>query len=101
MQPAVIPFDLTKEWLCLSVFILIGVMTVIYWTMKKWAACQKKISLWMKVRQLEGEGSGVVSRDHLNDVVIPRLDLHNSRVLGDEENLRTRAVLGRRGGAVE
>jgi len=100
MQPAVIPFNLTKEWLYFSVFILIGVMTVIYWTMKKWAACQKKITFWMKVRQLEGEGSRGVMRDHLNDVVIPRPDLHNSRVFGDEENLR-RAALGSRRGAVE
>jgi hypothetical protein len=97
MQPAVIPFDLTKEWLYLSVFILFGVMSVIYWVMKKWAVWQKKIAFWTKVRQLEEEGSRVVARDYLNEVGIPKPDLRNNRVLDEEESLGTRALLGSRG----
>lgn len=92
MQPAVIPFDLTKEWLYFSVFILVGVMSVIYWAMKKWAVLQKKIAFWMKVRQLEEEGSGVVVSDYLNEVVIPKPYLHNSRVLDEEESLGIRTL---------
>jgi hypothetical protein len=87
MQPAVIPFDLTKEWLYFSVFILVGVMSVIYWAMKKWAVWQKKIACWMKVRQLEGERSQGVARDYLNEVMSPNPDFHNSRVLDEEESL--------------
>ncbi|KAE9365474.1 hypothetical protein N431DRAFT_563398 [Stipitochalara longipes BDJ] len=98
MQPAVIPFDLTKEWLLFSVFILIGVMSLIYWAMKKWVAWRKKITLWMKVRQMEGEGSRVETRDYLNDVIIPKPVLYNSKVWDDdEESLGTRATLGSRG----
>jgi hypothetical protein len=96
MQPAVIPFDLTKEWLYFSVFILVGVMSIIYWAMKKWAVLQKKIAFWTKVRQLEEKGSRVVVSDYLNEVVIPKPDLHNSRVLDEEESLGTRTMRNKR-----
>jgi hypothetical protein len=97
MQPAVIPFDLKKEWLYFSVFILVAVMYVIYWAMKKWAVWQKKITFWMKVRQLEKEGPRVGRTDYLNEVVIPKLDSYKSRVLDEEESLGTRVLLGSRG----
>ena len=53
MQPSVIPFGLTPGWLYISVFILVGVMTVIYWIMKKWRLWQKRIAVWLTQRQLE------------------------------------------------
>jgi hypothetical protein len=89
MQAAVIPFDLTKGWLCLSVFILVGVMGLIHWAMRKWMAFRKKIAFWMKGGQLEGDGSRVAMRDYLNNVVFPRPDLRNNTVLDVEGGFGT------------
>jgi hypothetical protein len=100
MQPAVIPFNLTKEWLCFSVFILIAVMSIIYRAMKKWEALRKKLTSWMKVRQPEGEGFWAVIKDYLKDIIMSQPDSHNSGVLNDVESLRARAVLGSRRGVV-
>jgi hypothetical protein len=68
--------------------------------MKKWVALRKKLSSWMKVRQLEGEVFWVVIKDYLKDIVMPQPDLHNSGILNDVESLRARAVLGSRRGVV-
>jgi len=100
MQPAVIPFNLTKEWLCFSVFILIAVMSIIYRAMKKWEALRKKLTSWRKVRQPEGEGFWAVIKDYLKDIIMAQPDSHNSGVLNDVESLRARAVLGSRRGVV-
>jgi hypothetical protein len=51
----------------------------------------------MKVRQLEEEGSRVERGDYINEVVIPKPDLHKIRVLDEEESLGTRALLGSKG----
>jgi hypothetical protein len=65
MQPSVIPFGLTPGWLYISVFILVGVMTVIYWIMKKWRLWQKRvagIALWLTQRRLEEDKLLVLER---------------------------------------
>jgi hypothetical protein len=65
MQPSVIPFGLTPGWLYISVFILVGVMTVIYWIMKKWVLWQKRIAgiaVWLTQRQLEEDKLLVLER---------------------------------------
>jgi hypothetical protein len=65
MQPSVIPFGLTPGWLYISVFILVGVMTVIYWIMKKWRLWQKRvagIAVWLTQRQLEEDKLLVLER---------------------------------------
>jgi hypothetical protein len=65
MQPSVIPFGLTPGWLYISVFILVGVMTVIYWIMKKWVLWQKRIAgiaVWLTQRQLEEDKRLVLER---------------------------------------
>jgi hypothetical protein len=80
MQPSVIPFHQTPEWLYISVFILVGVMSVIYWIMKKWGLWQKRIALWIKQRQLE------------NEVVFPASNTYRSVAAGDEESLVTRVL---------
>jgi hypothetical protein len=84
MQPSVIPFHQTPEWLYISVFILVGVMSVIYWIMKKWGLWQKRIAVWIKQRQLE------------NKVVFPASDTHRRVAAGDEESLGTRVLLRRK-----
>jgi hypothetical protein len=61
MQPSVIPFHQTPKWLYISVFILVGVMSVIYWIMKKWGLWQKRIAVRIKQWQLENK----VGPDHL------------------------------------
>jgi hypothetical protein len=77
MQPSVIPFNLTPGWLYISVFILLGVMSVIYWIMKKWSLCQKRVAVWIRQRQLE------------NKVVVFASDRDRIVAAGDEESLRT------------
>jgi hypothetical protein len=84
MQPSVIPFHQTPEWLYISVFILVGVMSVIYWIMKKWGLWQKRIAVWIKQRQLE------------NKIVVLASDTYRSMAAGDEESLGTRVLLRRK-----
>jgi hypothetical protein len=56
MQPSVIPLGLTPFWFIITIFILIGVMCVIYWVMKKWSSWQNEFAVWRKTRQhLEDE----------------------------------------------
>jgi hypothetical protein len=95
MQPSVIPFGLTQGWLYISVFILVAVMSVIYWIMKKWGLWQKRIAVWMKQRQLEDKRR-VLEGEHLNEVVFPASDTYRSVAAGDEESLGTRVLLGRK-----
>jgi len=84
MQPSVIPFHQTPEWLYISVFILVGVMSAIYWIMRKWGLWQKRIAVWIKQRQLE------------NKVVFLASDTYRSVAAGDEESLGTRVLLRRK-----
>jgi hypothetical protein len=67
MQPTVIPFDLTPAWYCITIFILIGVMLVIHWLMKKWTSLRKEIALWKKLFRLEGAGPDL-GREHQDDL---------------------------------
>jgi hypothetical protein len=96
MQPSVIPFGLTPGWLYISVFILVGAMSVIYWIMKKWGLWQKRIAVWMKQRQLEEDKRPALEGGHQNEVVFPASNIYCSVVAGDEENLGTRVLLGRK-----
>jgi hypothetical protein len=80
MQPSVIPFHQTPEWLYISVFILVGVMSAIYWIMKKWDLWQKRLAVWIKQRQLE------------NKAVFRASDTYPSVAAGDEESLGTRVL---------
>jgi hypothetical protein len=93
MQPSVIPFGLTPFWFLTTVFILIGVMCVIYWFMKKWASWKNKFAVWSKTtRHLEEEPRGL-EREYRQ--FIP--SIFHYRTPGDEESLGTKAILGRRG----
>jgi hypothetical protein len=95
MQPSVIPFSLTPGWLYISVFIFVGVMSVIYWIMKKWGLWQKKIAVWMKQRQLEDKRRDL-EEEHQNEVVLPVSNTYCRVDAGDEESLGTKALLGRK-----
>ena len=96
MQPSVIPFGLTPGWLYISVFILVGVMSVIYWIMKKWGLWQKRIAVWMKKRQLEEDKRHLLDVEHQHEVAFPALDTYRNVAAGDEESLGTRVLLGRK-----
>jgi hypothetical protein len=93
MQPSVIPFGLTPFWFLITIFILIGVMCVIYWLMKKWASWQSEFAVWRKTRQhLEEEEPRGLERECRQ--FIP--STFRCRASGDEESLGTRAMLGGR-----
>jgi hypothetical protein len=90
MQPSVIPFGLTPFWFLITIFILIGVMCVIYWSMKKWASWQNHFAALRKIRQhLEEEPRGL---ERAYRQMIP--SLFRRRALGDEESQETRAMPG-------
>jgi hypothetical protein len=80
MQPSVIPFHQTQKWLYISVFILVGVMSVIYRIMKKWGLWKKRIAVWIKQRQLA------------NGVVLFASDTSRSVASGGEESFGTRVL---------
>jgi len=83
MQPSVIPFRLTPVWFCITVFILIVVMFVVHWIMKRWASWRKEIALWMKVKGLE-EASYGLEREYPNKYIT---DAYPDRARGDSESL--------------
>ena len=88
MQPSVIPLGLTPFWFFITIFILIGVMCVIYWSMKQWPSWQNEIAAWIKIRQhLEEEPRGLEGSYRQ---FIP--SLFRRRASGDEESLDTRLL---------
>ena len=90
MQPSVIPFGLTPFWFLITIFILIGVMCVIYCSMKKWASWQNEFATWRKIRQHPEEEPRGLERAYRQ--MIP--SLFRRRALGDEESQETRAMPG-------
>jgi hypothetical protein len=93
MQPTVIPFRLHPFWFLITIFILIGAMCVIYWFMKKWPSWQNELTVWRKRREylVDEEPCGL---ERAPRQCIP--SMFRGRESGDEENLGTRAMSGRR-----
>ncbi|KAH8751551.1 hypothetical protein BGZ57DRAFT_913389 [Hyaloscypha finlandica] len=89
MQASVIPFGLTPFWFLITIFILLGVMCVIYWFMKKWPSWQNEFAVWRKKRQHLGEEE---EREYGQSI----LNIFRSRASGDEESLGARAISGTR-----
>lgn len=67
MQATVIPFGLTPAWFCITIFILIGLMCTIYWTMKNWTSWQKRAGTLLKVLQ---EARPALERGYQSDVIV-------------------------------
>jgi hypothetical protein len=62
MQPTVIPFELTFRWFVITMLMLMFVMFVIQWLMKRWASWQNQITLWTKVKDLKEQHQEAASR---------------------------------------
>lgn len=60
MQPTVIPFELKFRWFVVSMLILMFVMFVIQYLMKRWNMWRKNIIGWMKTRELESAKDGEI-----------------------------------------
>ena len=81
MQATVIPFGLTPAWFCITVFILIGLMCTIHWTMKNWASWQKRAGTLLKAFQ---KARPALERGYQSDVILEEgVYLH---ALGPKEN---------------
>jgi|SRR5882757_2158382 hypothetical protein len=62
MQPTVIPFELTFRWFVITMLMLMFVMFVIQWLMKRWASWQSQITLWTKLKDLKEQHQEAASR---------------------------------------
>lgn len=62
MQPTVIPFELTFRWFVITMLMLMLVMFVIQWLMKRWTLWKDQITLWMKLKKVEQQHQERASR---------------------------------------
>jgi hypothetical protein len=53
MQPTVIPFELKFRSFVMSMAMLMVVMFIIQYFMKRWTSWQNQITAWMKMKELE------------------------------------------------
>jgi hypothetical protein len=58
MQPTVIPFELSFRWFVITMLMLMLVMFILQWLMKRWTFWRDQIALWMKLKEAEQHQEG-------------------------------------------
>jgi hypothetical protein len=74
MQPNVIPFELKFRWLVITMLMLMFVMFVIQWLMKRWASWQNQITLWTKLKEQHQEAASRSREPESEAVAVSYLD---------------------------